>query len=104
VNDGGVPYIPAYKTLYWSFKPNPSRIDLCNNVDVPALKETGIARSWLWGRWMYKINDAEYARQLFLKPAVFQKIEMQTALPYTFRVIAAGANIMSENGDHFKAH
>ncbi|KAJ1758876.1 hypothetical protein LPJ58_002570, partial [Coemansia sp. RSA 1591] len=104
VNDGGVPYIPAYKTLYWSFKPDPSRIDLCNNVDVSALKETGIARSWLWGRWMYKINDAEYARQLFLKPAVFQKIEMQSALPYTFRVIAAGANIMSENGDHFKAH
>ncbi|KAI9479684.1 hypothetical protein H4R22_003063 [Coemansia sp. RSA 1290] len=104
VNDGGVPYIPAYKTLFWTFKPDPSRIDLCNKVDVPALKETGIARSWLWGRWMYKINDAEYARQLFLKPTVFKKIEMQTSLPYTFRVYAAGANIMSENGDYFKAH
>ncbi|KAJ1730494.1 hypothetical protein LPJ61_002979 [Coemansia biformis] len=104
VNDGGVPYIPAYKTLYWTLKPDPNRIDLCTNVDIPALSATGIARSWIWGRWVYKINDADYARQLFLRPAVFRKVEMQTSLPYTFRVAAAGANIMSENGDMFKAH
>ncbi|KAJ2695527.1 hypothetical protein H4R19_005839, partial [Coemansia spiralis] len=103
-NDGGVPYIPAYKSLYWTLKADPNRIDLCTKVDIPGLRDTGIARVWIWGRWVYKINDAEYARQLFLKPAVYRKIEMHHSLPYTFRVAAAGSNIMSENGDMFKAH
>ncbi|KAJ2488693.1 hypothetical protein IWW37_004597 [Coemansia sp. RSA 2050] len=104
VNDGGVPHIPAYKTLYWTFKSDPSRLDLCNNVDLPALRKTGLVRSWLWGRWMYKTNNAEYARQLFLKTSVYQKVEMHNLIPYVFRAVAAGGNLMTENGDHFKAH
>ncbi|KAJ2218738.1 hypothetical protein IW143_002990, partial [Coemansia sp. RSA 520] len=28
INDGGVPHIPALKTLYWTFKSRPSRMDL----------------------------------------------------------------------------
>ncbi|KAJ2104003.1 hypothetical protein GGI09_000351 [Coemansia sp. S100] len=104
VNDGGVPHIPAYKTLYWTFKSEPSRLDLCNNVDIPALRKTGLVRSWLWGRWMYKTNNAEYARQLFLKTSVYQKVEMHNLIPYVFRAVAAGGNLMTENGDHFKAH
>ncbi|KAJ1854470.1 hypothetical protein GGH12_004242 [Coemansia sp. RSA 1822] len=104
INDGGVPYIPALKTLYWTFKSRPSRMDLCNKVDIPALRNTGIVRSWLWGRWMYKTNNAEYARQLFLKTSVFQKIELHNVVPYVFRAVAAGGNLMTENGDHFKAH
>ncbi|KAJ2304276.1 hypothetical protein IWW52_005479 [Coemansia sp. RSA 2704] len=104
VNDGGVPHIPALTTLYWTFKPRPSRLDLCNKVDIPALRETGIVRSWLWGRWMYKTNNAEYARQLFLKTTVYQKIELHNVVPYVFRAVAAGGNLMTENGDHFKAH
>ncbi|KAI8322460.1 cytochrome P450 [Martensiomyces pterosporus] len=104
INDGGVPHIPAYKTLYWTFKSSPSRLDLCNKVDLPALKETGVVRSWLWGRWMYKTNNAEYARQLFLKTSVYQKIEMHNLIPHVFRAVAAGGNLMTENGEHFKAH
>ncbi|KAJ2380684.1 cytochrome P450-dit2, partial [Coemansia sp. RSA 2559] len=104
VNDGGVPHIPAYKTLYWTFKSKPSRLDLCNNVDIPALEKTGLVRSWLWGRWMYKTNNAEYARQLFLKTSVYEKVEMHNIIPYVFRAVAAGGNLMTENGDVFKAH
>ncbi|KAJ2820216.1 hypothetical protein IWW50_005142, partial [Coemansia erecta] len=104
INDGGVPHIPALKTLYWTFKSRPSRMDLCNKVDIPALRDTGIVRSWLWGRWMYKTNNAEYARQLFLKTSVYQKIELHNVVPYVFRAVAAGGNLMTENGDHFKAH
>ncbi|KAJ1931094.1 hypothetical protein EC988_009904, partial [Linderina pennispora] len=104
INDGGVPHIPAYKTLYWTFKSNPSRQDLCDRVDLPALKETGLVRSFLWGRWMYKTNNAEFARQLFLKTSVYQKIEMHNLIPFVFRAVAAGGNLMTENGDHFKAH
>ncbi|KAJ2714352.1 hypothetical protein H4R19_001776 [Coemansia spiralis] len=104
INDGGVRHIPALKTLYWTFKSNPSRRDVCEQVDMPALAATGIVRSWLWGRWMYKINDAEYARQLFLKTSVYQKIELHNLIPYVFRAVAAGGNLMTENGDHFKAH
>ncbi|KAJ2722100.1 hypothetical protein GGI07_003542 [Coemansia sp. Benny D115] len=104
MNDGGVPHIPALKTLFWTFKSNPSRLDLCNMVDVPALERTGLVRSWLWGRWMYKTNNAEYARQLFLKTSVYQKIELHNLIPYVFRAVAAGGNLMTENGDHFKAH
>ncbi|KAJ2779185.1 hypothetical protein H4R18_004164 [Coemansia javaensis] len=104
VNDGGVKHIPALKTLYWTFKGSPSRRDVCDKVDLPALRGTGIVRSWLWGRWMYKINDAEYARQLFLKTSVYQKIELHNLIPYVFRAVAAGGNLMTENGDHFKAH
>ncbi|KAJ2442657.1 hypothetical protein GGF42_006883 [Coemansia sp. RSA 2424] len=104
VNDGGVPHIPALKTLYWTFKSDPSRLDLCNKVDLPALQKTGLVRSWLWGRWMYKTNNAEYARQLFLKTSVYQKVEMHNLIPYVFRAVAAGGNLMTENGDHFKAH
>ncbi|KAJ1730726.1 hypothetical protein LPJ61_002867 [Coemansia biformis] len=103
-NDGGVKHISALKTLYWTFKPYPSRRDMCEQVDMPALAATGIVRSWLWGRWMYKINDAEYARQLFLKTSVYQKIELHNLIPYVFRAVAAGGNLMTENGDHFKAH
>ncbi|KAJ2698063.1 hypothetical protein FB645_005754 [Coemansia sp. IMI 203386] len=104
INDGGVPHISALKTLYWTFKPNPSRLDLCNQVDSPALRETGLVRTWLWGRWMYKTNNAEYARQLFLKTSVYQKIEMHNLIPHVFRAVAAGGNLMTENGEHFKAH
>ncbi|KAJ2088538.1 hypothetical protein IW140_003952 [Coemansia sp. RSA 1813] len=104
INDGGVPHIPAYKTLYWTFKSKPSRLDLCNNVDIPALEKTGLVRSWLWGRWMYKTNNAEYARQLFLKTSVYEKVEMHNIIPYVFRAVAAGGNLMTENGDTFKAH
>ncbi|KAJ1669906.1 hypothetical protein GGF38_001900, partial [Coemansia sp. RSA 25] len=99
-----VPHIPALKTLYWTFKSDPSRLDLCNKVDLPALQKTGLVRSWLWGRWMYKTNNAEYARQLFLKTSVYQKVEMHNLIPYVFRAVAAGGNLMTENGDHFKAH
>ncbi|KAJ2524048.1 hypothetical protein GGI11_001090 [Coemansia sp. RSA 2049] len=80
------------------------RLDLCNNVDIPALRETGLVRSWLWGRWMYKTNRADYARQLFLKTSVYEKIEMHNIIPYVFRAVAAGGNLMTENGDAFKAH
>lgn len=104
INDGGVPHIPAYKTLYWTFKSQPSRLDLCNEVDIPALKQTGLVRSWLWGRWMYKTNNAEFARQLFLKTSVYRKVEMHNLIPYVFRAVAAGGNLMTENGDNFKAH
>ncbi|KAJ1803967.1 hypothetical protein LPJ56_005724, partial [Coemansia sp. RSA 2599] len=104
VNDGGVPHISALKTLYWTFKPNPSRLDLCQQVDRPALDKTGLVRTWLWGRWMYKTNNAEYARQLFLKTSVYQKIEMHNLIPHVFRAVAAGGNLMTENGEHFKAH
>ncbi|PIA16632.1 cytochrome P450 [Coemansia reversa NRRL 1564] len=104
VNDGGVKHISALKTLYWTFKSSPSRLDLCNKVDIPALQETGIVRSWLWGRWMYKINNADYARQLYLKTSVYQKIELHNLIPYVFRAVAAGGNLMTENGDRFKAH
>ncbi|KAJ2159320.1 hypothetical protein GGF46_003112 [Coemansia sp. RSA 552] len=103
-SDGGVPHIPALKTLYWTFKSPPSRLDLCNNVDLPALQTGGVVRTWLWGRWMYKTNDPEYARQLFLKTSVYEKIELHNLLPYCFRAVAAGGNLMTENGDHFKAH
>ncbi|KAJ2335088.1 hypothetical protein GGH92_008121 [Coemansia sp. RSA 2673] len=70
-NDGGVPHIPAYKTLYWTFKPDPSRLDLCNRVDLPALRQGGL---------------------------------MHNLIPHVFRAVAAGGNLMTENGDHFKAH
>ncbi|KAJ2786788.1 hypothetical protein GGI15_001243 [Coemansia interrupta] len=53
---------------------------------------------------MYKTNNAEYARQLFLKTSVYKKIELHNLIPHVFRAVAAGGNLMTENGDHFKAH
>lgn len=103
-NDGGVPYIPVYKTLQWMRKGAVGRYEVTRNLDTPYTGDGGIVKSWMFGAWAYKVSKAEYARKLFMRTDIFQKINIRQLMPHNLGPRVTGISLTFENGEAYRGH
>ncbi|KAJ2245139.1 hypothetical protein GGI13_005951, partial [Coemansia sp. RSA 455] len=103
-NDGGVPYIPVYKTLQWMTKGAIGRYEVSQKLDKPYMQDTGIVKAWMFGGWAYKVSKAEYARKLFMQTDIYQKINIRKMMPHNLGPRVSGESLSFENGDAYRGH
>ncbi|KAJ2160691.1 hypothetical protein GGF46_002048 [Coemansia sp. RSA 552] len=72
------------------------------HLDMPLQHTTGVVKTWSTGAWSYKIYDAEYARRLFTKTGIFQKVEVKKRFPYGPGINAD--SFIFENGEDYHSH
>ncbi|KAJ2885154.1 hypothetical protein H4R27_001582 [Coemansia aciculifera] len=103
-SDGGVPYIPVYKTLQWMTKGAIGRYEVSQKLDRPYIQDTGIVKAWMFGGWAYKVSKAEYARKLFMQTDIYQKINIRKMMPHNLGPRVSGESLSFENGDAYRGH
>ncbi|KAJ2610539.1 hypothetical protein H4S08_003572 [Coemansia sp. RSA 1365] len=103
-NDGGVPYIPVYKTLRWMIKGPVGRYEVSQRLDKPYMEDAGIVKAWMFGGWAYKVSKVEYARRLFMQTDIFQKVEIRKMMPHNLGPRVTGSSFSFENGDAYRGH
>ncbi|KAJ2637592.1 hypothetical protein GGF40_002248 [Coemansia sp. RSA 1286] len=102
--DGGVPYIPVYRTLQWMTKGAIGRYEVSQGLDKPYMHDTGVVKAWMFGTWAYKVSKAEYARKLFMQTDVYQKINIRQMMPHNLGPRVSGESLSFENGNAYRGH
>ncbi|KAK9762514.1 hypothetical protein K7432_011677 [Basidiobolus ranarum] len=98
-----IPEVSLWKSI-WAYINFLDASECFDKLVLPVITEKGVARQFVFGKWIVMVSNPEYAKFMLMKSDIFPKIILSREQPNTLQAKLLSVNIATVNGEEWRKH